>query len=134
MEFLVASAIGVMTAAGIYLVLRARTWDGGSWTSAVALREATADAVRIGMACIPRLARIGAPVTALGIEADAGGPPGAGQMSLVARPDDERRLRARAALAQVRAATGDARVMRLVEVEPWSRLPERRWALGPYEA
>lgn len=116
------------------LVLRARTWDGGSWTSTVALREATADAARIGMACIPRLARIGAPVTALGIEADAGGPPGAGQMSLVARPDDERRRRARAALAQVRAAAGDARVMRLVEVEPWSRLPERRWALGPYEA
>lgn len=116
------------------VVLRARTWDGGSWTSAVALREATADPARIGTACIPRLARIGAPVTALAIEADAGGPPGAGQMSLVARPDDERRRRAQAALAQVRAAAGDARVMRLVEVEPWSRLPERRWALGPYEA
>jgi len=116
------------------VVLRARTWDGGSWTSTVALREATADAGRIGMACLPRLARIGAPVTALAIEVDAGGPPGAGQMTLVARPDDERRRRARAALAQVRAAAGDARVMRLVEVEPWSRLPERQWALGPYEA
>ena len=28
----------------------------------------------------------------------------------------------------------DAQVLRLVEIEPWSRLPERRWALGPYEA
>lgn len=116
------------------LVLRARTWDGGSWTSAVALREATADPTRIALACIPRLDRIGAPVTRLAIEADAGGPAGAGQMSLVARPDDERRRRASAALEQVRASEGDAQVLRLVEIEPWSRLPERRWALGPYEA
>jgi len=116
------------------LVLRARTWDGGSWTSTVALREATADPTRIALACIPRLDRIGAPVTRLAIEADAGGPAGAGQMSLVARPDDERRRRASAALEQVRASEGDAQVLRLVEIEPWSRLPERRWALGPYEA
>jgi protein ImuB len=116
------------------LVLRASTWDGGSWTSPVALREATADPTRIGLACIPRLGRIGAPVTRLAIEADAGGPAGAGQMTLVARPDDERRRRAAAALEQVRASEGDAQVLRLVEIEPWSRLPERQWALGPYEA
>ena len=116
------------------VVLRARLEDGGSWTSAVALREATADAARIGVACIPRLSGIGAPVAHLAIEVDAGGPAGAGQMTLVARPDDERRRRAAAALDQVRAAAGDATVMRLVEIEPWSRLPERRWALGPYEA
>ncbi len=116
------------------VMLRAHTWDGGSWTDSVALREATADPVRIGLACLPRLARIGAPVTRLAIEADAGGPPGAGQMSLVERPDDERRRRAATALEQVRAAKGQPQVMRLVEVEPWSRLPERRWALAPYEA
>ncbi|MBM3634059.1 MAG: DNA polymerase Y family protein [Actinobacteria bacterium] len=116
------------------VVLRARLEDGGSWTSSVALREATADAGRIGLACIPRLSGIGAPVSHLAIEVDAGGPADAGQMTLVARPDDERRRRAAAALDQVRAAEGDATVMRLVEIEPWSRLPERRWALGPYEA
>ena len=116
------------------VVLRARLEDGGSWTSQVALREATADAGRIGLACIPRLSGIGAPVAHLAIEVDAGGPADAGQMTLVARPDDERRRRAAAALEQVRAAEGDATVMRLVEIEPWSRLPERRWALGPYEA
>ncbi|MBM3665523.1 MAG: hypothetical protein FJW92_06995 [Actinobacteria bacterium] len=116
------------------VVLRARLEDGGSWTSAVAFREATADAGRIGLACIPRLSGIGAPVSHLAIEVDAGGPADAGQMTLVARPDDERRRRAAAALDQVRAAEGDATVMRLVEIAPWSRLPERRWALGPYEA
>ena len=42
--------------------------------------------------------------------------------------------RAGVAIAQVRAAPGAAAVLRLVEMEPWSRLPERAWALGPYEA
>lgn len=116
------------------LVLRARLEDGGSWTRPVALREATADPARVALACIPHLSHVTAPVTWLGIEADAGGPPDAGQLSLVATPDDERRRRAAAALAQVRAASGAAPVMRLVEIEPWTRLPERRWALGPYEA
>jgi protein ImuB len=116
------------------LVLRARLEDGGSWTHPVTLREATSDPARVALACMPHLAHVVAPVTRLGIEADAGGPPDAGQMSLVATPDDERRRRAAAALAQVRAAAGAAPVMRLVEIEPWSRLPERRWALGPYEA
>lgn len=116
------------------LILRARLEDGGSWTHPVSLREATTDARRIGIASLPHLAHVTAPVTCLAVEANAGGPAGAGQMSLVAAPDDERRRRAAAALAQVRAAEGTAQVMRLVEIEPWTRLPERRWALGPYEA
>jgi protein ImuB len=116
------------------LILRARLEDGGSWTRTVSLREATTDPRRIGIASLHHLAHVAAPVTRLAVEADAGGAAGAGQMSLVATPDDERRRRAAAALAQVRAAEGTAQVMRLVEVEPWTRLPERRWALGPYEA
>ena len=116
------------------MVVRARLEDGGSWTRAVALREATTDSRRIGIASLPHLTEIAAPVTALAVEADAGGPPDAGQMALVQTPDEERMRRAGAALAQVRAAPGAAAVLRLVEMEPWSRLPERTWALGPYEA
>ena len=116
------------------IIMRARLEDGGSWTHAVALREATCDPRRIGIAALPHLARITAPVTSLAIEADAGGPPDAGQLALVSTPDEERMRRAGAALAQVRAAGGAAPVLRLVEIEPWSRLPERTWALGPYEA
>jgi hypothetical protein len=33
----------------------------------------------------------------------------------------------------VRTALGDEVILRAVEVEPWSRLPERRWALVPYD-
>lgn len=116
------------------MVLRARLEDGGSWTRAVALREATADPRRICIASLPHLAEIAAPVVSLGVEADTGGPADAGQMALVQTPDEERMRRAGAALAQVRAAPGAAPVLRLVEMEPWSRLPERTWALGPYEA
>lgn len=115
------------------LTLRARLEDGGSWTRAVALRAATTDPLRIAIAALPHLSAITGPVSALVVEADAGGPPDAGQMTLVATPDEERRRRAGAALDQVRAAEGAAPVLRLVEIESWTRLPERRWALAPYE-
>ena len=39
----------------------------------------------------------------------------------------------REAIHQVRAAQGPEAMLRAVEIEPWSRLPERRWALTPYE-
>jgi protein ImuB len=31
------------------------------------------------------------------------------------------------------AASPWAAMLRIVEMEPWSRLPERRWALAPFE-
>jgi protein ImuB len=112
---------------------RARLADGGSWTGALALREASADPARLAVAALPRLAEVSGPVTALTVEADAGGPPGGDQLALAPAPDAERRRRAREALRQVRAAQGPGAVLRLVELEPWSRLPERRWALVPDE-
>jgi hypothetical protein len=61
------------------LILRARLEDGGSWTRTVSLREATTDPRRIGIASLHHLAHVAAPVTRLAVEADAGGPAGAGQ-------------------------------------------------------
>lgn len=136
LRMLIARVAGRAAAAGASvraITLRARLENGGSWTRAVALREATTDPLRIAIAAIPHLSAITGPVSALVVEADAGGPPDAGQMTLVATPDEERRRRAGAAIEQVRAAEGAAPVLRLVEIEPWTRLPERRWALGPYE-
>jgi hypothetical protein len=46
---------------------------------------------------------------------------------------DVRRERASEAAAQVRAAMGDGHLLRVVEVAPWSRLPEARELLVPYE-
>ena len=115
------------------LTLRARLADGGSWTRALTLREATADAARLATAALPRLGEVAAPVEALVVRVDASGHLGGRQLTVIETAADERGRRAREAVRQVRAAQGPEAVLRLVELEPWSRLPERRWALAPYD-
>src|SRR5206468_3528349 len=67
---------------------------------------------------------------------DFGDPVGdeAGRQELLMRPAHEvRRERASEAARQLRAAMGDGHLLRVVEVAPWSRLPEGRELLVPYE-
>ena len=115
------------------LALRARLADGGSWTRDVALREATADPDRLALAALPHLAAVTGPVTDLWIGGDASGRAAGHQLTAIPSPGEERRSRAREAVRQVRSAQGPEAMLRAVELEPWSRLPERRWALTPYE-
>ncbi len=115
------------------LSLRARLADGGSWAREVVLREATADRDRLAVATLPRLGEVAAPVSELWIGGDASGALGGHQLTAVPSPGEERRARAGEAVRQVRAAQGEAAMLRIVEMEPWSRLPERRWALAPFE-
>jgi protein ImuB len=135
-RLLLAELAGVARARGRALrglTLRARLEGGGSWTRTLALREATADPERLAAAALPCLAEVAAPVEALAVRADASGALGGRQLTLVETGADERARRAREAVRQVRAAQGDEAVLRLVEMEPWSSLPERQWALVPYE-
>jgi protein ImuB len=115
------------------LTLRARLAEGGSWTATLTLREATADPARLAAAALPRLADVAAPVEALAVRADASGALGGHQLAAIAADEEERDRRVREAARQVRASQGDRALLRPVEVEPWSRLPERRWALVPFE-
>ena len=46
---------------------------------------------------------------------------------------EERTRRTGEAIDQIRTAHGDDAVLQAVEIEPWSSLPERRWALVPYD-
>jgi protein ImuB len=115
------------------LALRARLADGGSWARDLTLREATADPERLGLAALPRLAEVTGPVAELWIGGDASGSLAGRQLTAISSPGEERRARAREAVRHVRAAQGDEAMLRAVEIEPWSRLPERRWALAPYE-
>jgi protein ImuB len=115
------------------LALRARLADGGSWTRELTLREATADPDRLAVACLPRLGEIAAPVAELWIGGDASGAMAGHQLTAIPSPAEERRARTREAVSQVRAAQGPQAMLRAVEMEPWSRRPERRWALTPYE-
>ena len=115
------------------LLLRARLSDGGSWMRDLTLREATADPERLALAALPRLTEITGPVDELWIGGDASGDLGGHQLTAIPSPAQERRARAGEAVRQVRAAQGPQAMLRAVEIEPWSRLPERRWALAPYE-
>ena len=115
------------------LTLRARLADGGSWVRELTLREATADPERLALAALPRLGEIAAPVSELWIGGDASGAVAGHQLTATPSPSQERRVRTREAIHQVRAAQGHESMLRAVEMEPWSRRPERRWALTPFE-
>jgi nucleotidyltransferase/DNA polymerase involved in DNA repair len=52
-----------------------------------------------------------------------------GQMSLFPEPGQQRRSRVAESLRQLAVQMGRAPISRVVEVEPWSRIPERRYHL-----
>jgi protein ImuB len=116
------------------IALRAWLEGGGSWTRTLTLRDATAEIDRLVTAALPSLAEVSGPVETLVIRADASGRSAGHQLAVIEPGAIERGRRAREAIRQVRTAQGDEAVLRLVELEPWSQLPERRWALAPYDA
>jgi len=115
------------------LSMRARLADGGSWTHHIALREATADPERLALAALGSLEQIGAPVSELAIRTDASGGQATRQMTLERPEHTERRRRTREAISQIRSTLGEDAIMQAVTLEPWSHLPERQWALVPYD-
>jgi protein ImuB len=115
------------------LELRARLEEGGSWSRALTLRDATADPKRLETAALPSLDEVEGSVEELRLRVDASGSLAGHQLAAIRTEDEERSRRAGEAIRQVRTALGDEVILRAVEVEPWSRLPERRWALVPYD-
>jgi hypothetical protein len=83
------------------------------------------------MALTPHLALLPGPATVLRLETVALGPPVGEQLSL-AEPEEQRRRRIAEAVRQARAAGGTDAVLRVLEVDRGSRLPERRAVLMPY--
>ena len=114
------------------LALSARFVEGGTWRISIPLRRPTADAARIRLALAPRLADLPAPAESLAIEIEAFGPPAHDQHALVEDPGDQRRARLGEAVRHVRRAAGEDALMRVLEVDPDSRLPERRAVLAPF--
>jgi protein ImuB len=113
--------------------LAASLVEGGTWRERVTFREATADAERLHLVLAPRLTGLPAPVQRLGLTVERFGPPVGDQHSLVGEATARRDARLREAVAQVRAAAGPEAALRVVPVEPDSRVPERRAMLAPYE-
>lgn len=116
------------------LALSARFVEGGTWRAAAALRRASADPERIALALAPRLAELPAPAESLAVEVGAFGPPAHAQPRLLPGEDEEeaRRGRVSEAVRQARRAAGQDAAMRVMEVDPGSRIPERRSVLAPY--
>jgi protein ImuB len=115
------------------LRLGARFVEQGTWRREVAMREATVARERLRLALAPKLGELPAPIDQLSLGAAAFGPPLSDQLSL-GPPDDshERRKRLREALHQTRAAAGPESLLRVLEVDPGSRIPERRIVLTPF--
>src|SRR5262245_6538336 len=113
------------------LCLSARLAAGGGWRRQVALRRASADPARLADALLPHLSLLPAPAASLWLEAAALGPETGEQLSL-AGPEEQRQRRIAEAVRQTRSAAGADSVLRVLEVDPDSRVPERREVLMPY--
>ncbi|HEX2128730.1 MAG TPA: hypothetical protein VHF58_05890 [Solirubrobacterales bacterium] len=107
---------------------------GGGWRTDVVLRSASADPERLRLATTPKLDELPGPAASLGLRAVELGPEAGEQPALSPSPEDERRARVTEAVRQARAAAGRDAVLRLLEVDPASRVPERRAALSPWSA
>jgi protein ImuB len=113
------------------LRLSARLAAGGGWRRQIALRRASADRARLADALLPHLALLPAPAATLRLEAVALGPETGDQLTL-SSPEQERRMRITEAVRQTRSAAGADAVLRVLEVDPESRVPERREVLMPF--
>jgi protein ImuB len=113
------------------LRLSARLAAGGGWRRQVALRRASAERGRLADALLPHLTLLPAPAATLRLEAVALGPETGEQLTL-SSPEQERRKRITEAVRQTRSAAGADSLLRVLEVDPDSRVPERREVLMPW--
>jgi nucleotidyltransferase/DNA polymerase involved in DNA repair len=114
-------------------VLEATLVEGGTWRERTVFREALADAARMRLVLAPRLQALPAPAEALALAVERFGPPASDQPSLLQDSIAVRRSRLREAIRQARVAAGPEAALRVLEVEPGSRVPERRAVLTPFQ-
>jgi protein ImuB len=114
------------------LAVSARFVAGGTWRTAITLRQASADPERIRLALGPKLAELPAPAESLGLEVEAFGPPAQDQGRLLDEAAAVRRARLGEAVRQARQAAGAEAALKVLDVDPGSRVPERRAVLAPF--
>jgi protein ImuB len=115
------------------VVLSAKLVEGGTWRIRVTFREALADPKRMRLVLTPRLTEMPSPADVLRLRAEGFGPPAGDQRSLIAEAAAVRRARLQEAVRQARAAAGPDAALRILPVDPDSRVPERRLALTPWD-
>jgi protein ImuB len=114
------------------LAVSARFVAGGTWRTAVTLRHASADPARIRLALAQKLSELPAPSESLALEVEAFGPPARDQGRLLDEAASVRRARLGEAVRQARQAAGADAALRVLDVDPDSRIPERRAVLAPF--
>ena len=114
------------------LRLEARLAAGGGWRSEAVLRSASANAERLRLALSSHLGELPGPATAIALRALELGPEAGAQVPLARSPADERHVRLGEAVRQARAAAGRDAILRVIEADPRSRVPERRAILTPW--
>jgi len=113
------------------LAVSARLVGGGSWRRTATLRDATAERGRLRAALGPKLAELPAPVVELRVEAVELAEHTGTQLELVRPQGEVLGARLTEGLRQVRAGVGSGSVCAVVEVAPWSRIPETRALFVP---
>jgi protein ImuB len=115
------------------VVLSARLVEGGTWRERMVFREPLADAGRMRLVLAQRLGTLPAPAEALRLSVERFGPPHQSGRALFEDSTAARRGRLREAVKQARAAAGPDAALRVLSVDPDSRVPERRAVLTPVE-
>ena len=114
------------------LRLEARLAGGGGWRIEAVTRQASADRERLLLVLRPKLGALPAPASWLalrGLELGAVQPE---QPSLTEGEGEQRRGRLAEAVRQVRSAAGRGAVLRVLDVDAASSVPERRATLTPF--
>jgi protein ImuB len=112
------------------VAIAARLVGGASWRRTVTLRDPTCERDRLRAALAPKLAELPAPVLELRLELVELTETTGQQLELLAA-GAERDVRLSEGLRQVRSSTGSGSVNTVVEVAPWSRIPEARALFVP---
>jgi nucleotidyltransferase/DNA polymerase involved in DNA repair len=115
------------------VVLGATLVEGGTWRERVVFREPLSDAGRMRLVLVGRLGLLPAPAEALRLAVERFGPPHPDGAALFDDGAARRAARLREAIRQVRAAAGPDAALRILAIDPDSRVPERRAVLTPFE-
>jgi protein ImuB len=135
LEFLAARVLARRERRGRSLravALSARFVAGGTWRSTITLRRPSADPKTLTLVLRSRVRQLPAPAESLALEVQSFGPPAQSQVPLVEDAGATRRSRLGEAVRQTRHVAGAEAALRVLQVEPESRLPERRAVLSPF--
>jgi protein ImuB len=113
------------------VALSARLVGGASWRRTLTFRDPAAEPDRLRIALGPKLNDLPAPVLALRLELTELTESRGQQLDLVKPDGAELQTKLKEGLRQVKASTGGGAVASVVEVAPWSRIPEARALFVP---